>query len=229
MSADQQTRIQDAALAVLTAQGADGLTMRALAKQLGVEAPSLYHHLSNKEALINLVVHGLVDRLPTGASGQTVPEATAAFGDSVTALLGQHPGLASLLAERPERARLLASRAQGLVGSLLAAGLEPEQAQLAVLDLSWLLIGRAAWGHSDATLGASTLTALVQSYPAAFTRPPVAAAPSHTPAAATPPAASSPRPAAPPPAPQPQAEQARRSGIAGRLLRRAGHLLGGDD
>ncbi|WP_210428945.1 TetR/AcrR family transcriptional regulator C-terminal domain-containing protein [Nocardioides eburneiflavus] len=48
-----------AAVARADASGLDGLTMRALADDLGVEAMSLYHHLRGKEALLD----GLVERL----------------------------------------------------------------------------------------------------------------------------------------------------------------------
>lgn len=44
------------ALAIVDAQGLEALTMRRLAKDVGVEAASLYHHVPNKEALINGVV-----------------------------------------------------------------------------------------------------------------------------------------------------------------------------
>lgn len=50
-------RILKAALTLADAEGLDALTMRRLAAELDVEAMSLYHHVPNKDALLD----GLVD------------------------------------------------------------------------------------------------------------------------------------------------------------------------
>jgi len=60
-------RVLDAAAARADASGLDGLTMRAVADDLGVEAMSLYHHLRGKEALLD----GLVERLMTEVDAAT--------------------------------------------------------------------------------------------------------------------------------------------------------------
>lgn len=50
-------RILQTAVALADREGIGGLTMRGLAAELGVEAMSLYHHVANKEALLD----GLAD------------------------------------------------------------------------------------------------------------------------------------------------------------------------
>ena len=45
-----------AALAIADAEGLEALSMRRLAAEVGVEAASLYHHLPNKDALLDGVV-----------------------------------------------------------------------------------------------------------------------------------------------------------------------------
>jgi|SRR5689334_2026155 len=50
-------RVLEAALALADESGVESLSMRKLAKELGVEAMSLYNHVANKEDLLN----GLVD------------------------------------------------------------------------------------------------------------------------------------------------------------------------
>jgi TetR/AcrR family tetracycline transcriptional repressor len=45
--------VVEAALAVLDAEGLDGLTMRRLAKQLGVQNPALYWHFRNKQEIVD--------------------------------------------------------------------------------------------------------------------------------------------------------------------------------
>ncbi|MCA0294131.1 MAG: TetR/AcrR family transcriptional regulator [Actinobacteria bacterium] len=46
----------DRALAIADSEGLEALTMRRLAAEVGVEAASLYHHLPNKDALLDGVV-----------------------------------------------------------------------------------------------------------------------------------------------------------------------------
>lgn len=44
--------ILDRALAIVEAEGAEGLSMRGLGRDLGVSAPALYEHVESKEALL---------------------------------------------------------------------------------------------------------------------------------------------------------------------------------
>jgi len=52
-------RALDAAVALADREGLEALTMRRLAEVLGVEAMSLYHHVPNKDAILD----GMVDRV----------------------------------------------------------------------------------------------------------------------------------------------------------------------
>jgi AcrR family transcriptional regulator len=49
-------RILEAAMAVADRGGVDAVTMRRVAEELGVEAMSLYHHVPNKDAILDGVV-----------------------------------------------------------------------------------------------------------------------------------------------------------------------------
>ncbi|MDZ4170230.1 MAG: TetR family transcriptional regulator [Coriobacteriia bacterium] len=61
-----KAEILSAALALIDAEGIDALTMRRLAHELGVEAMSLYHHVPNKDALLDGVVElALAAQAPT--------------------------------------------------------------------------------------------------------------------------------------------------------------------
>ena len=48
-------RIVDAALAVMDAEGLDAVSMRRVAREVGVDAMSLYHHVRDKDALLQAV------------------------------------------------------------------------------------------------------------------------------------------------------------------------------
>ncbi|MFD6222052.1 TetR/AcrR family transcriptional regulator [Nocardia asteroides] len=51
-----RARVLDAAVRVADRGGADAITMRRVAQELGVEAMSLYHHVPNKDAILDGVV-----------------------------------------------------------------------------------------------------------------------------------------------------------------------------
>jgi TetR/AcrR family transcriptional regulator, tetracycline repressor protein len=62
-----RAEVVEAAASVLARDGYDGLTMRAVADQVGVQAASLYWHVKGKEALSLLLFDHLIDNLDYGA------------------------------------------------------------------------------------------------------------------------------------------------------------------
>jgi AcrR family transcriptional regulator len=46
-------RIVDAALGIMDREGLDAVTMRRVAREVGVEAMSLYHHVADKDDLLD--------------------------------------------------------------------------------------------------------------------------------------------------------------------------------
>ena len=65
-------RVLRAAVALADTGGLAALTMRNLAQSLGVEAMSLYHHVANKEALLDGVVEVLIAEVEEEIGGFTV-------------------------------------------------------------------------------------------------------------------------------------------------------------
>ncbi|MBY6270109.1 TetR family transcriptional regulator, partial [Parageobacillus thermoglucosidasius] len=49
----RKEQIIEEALQLLNESGLEGVTLRKLAKRLGVQAPALYWHFNNKAALVN--------------------------------------------------------------------------------------------------------------------------------------------------------------------------------
>jgi len=91
------------ALEIADADGLEALTMRRLASEVGVEAASLYHHLPNKDALLDgvLVRMRAEMRLP-----DPIPEdwkdLMEAIWSEYSRLLSAHPNLVSLAGRRVE-------------------------------------------------------------------------------------------------------------------------------
>jgi AcrR family transcriptional regulator len=49
-------RIAEAALHIMDTEGLDAVSMRRVAREVGVEAMSLYHHVRDKDDLLNGVI-----------------------------------------------------------------------------------------------------------------------------------------------------------------------------
>lgn len=70
-------RVLRAAVAIADERGLAALTMRSLAESLGVEAMSLYHHVSNKEAVMDGLVEVVMAEIETAVAAVEAPEPEA--------------------------------------------------------------------------------------------------------------------------------------------------------
>ncbi|MEU4108958.1 TetR/AcrR family transcriptional regulator C-terminal domain-containing protein [Streptomyces sp. NPDC027717] len=60
-------RVADTALRLLNETGLDGLTLRAIARELDVKAPALYWHFKDKQALLDEMATEMYRRMTAGA------------------------------------------------------------------------------------------------------------------------------------------------------------------
>lgn len=93
----------DRALAIADAEGLEALSMRRLARDAGVEAASLYHHLPNKSALLDGMVARMRSemRLPDPLPADWRELLLAIFLE-YRRILAAHPNLMSLAGRRVE-------------------------------------------------------------------------------------------------------------------------------
>ncbi len=89
-----------AAIAVADAEGLGGLTMRKLARTLDVEAMSLYHHVPNKEAILDGMVDTVYAEIDTPSPGEDWQPAMRRRAHSMRAALLRHPWAISLMEAR---------------------------------------------------------------------------------------------------------------------------------
>src|SRR5271165_4993706 len=93
-------RALEVAVALADAGGIGSLTMRRLAQGLGVEAMSLYHHVANKDDILDGmvdIVFGEIELPPTGADWKT---ALGRRAHSARAALSRHPWAVGLMESR---------------------------------------------------------------------------------------------------------------------------------
>jgi AcrR family transcriptional regulator len=125
-------RVVAEALAVISADGVDALSMRGLAGRLGVVPGALYRHVRGKEQLCDLVVDGVLAEVDTGAGR------TNGWGGQVKVLatrlrtvLEDHPGIAGLLKTRDPLGPHSLALAEAFLAALQQAGLPARQTALA--------------------------------------------------------------------------------------------------
>lgn len=112
-----------AALYLLDRHGAEALTIRRVAKECGVQAPSLYWHLRNKDELVDLVVDKALGDVEVGDPGAPPAEQVAMLARSFRHVLRAHRGLASLIAQRLTLGPNALEKAEAGVRAAVAAGL----------------------------------------------------------------------------------------------------------
>ncbi len=136
-------RILEAAVRFVDSEGLEALSMRRLGAELGVEAMSLYNHVSNKEALLDGMVELLLGELeiPPEDEGweRRVREAYRAF----RRLAHEHPNVFPLLVVRPPDTMDGVWLVEEFLGTLRGAGFDPETALYAFRALSSYASGYA--------------------------------------------------------------------------------------
>ena len=89
-------RIVEVALAVCDDRGADGLTMRAVADELGVTPMALYRHVKDKTDLVGLLFEAVLHEEPLPAPTGDWPEDLWAMARWLRAVTRRHPAVSEL-------------------------------------------------------------------------------------------------------------------------------------
>lgn len=122
--------IMEAALRVIDRAGLQACTMRAVARELDVQAMSLYWHVRDKDALMDgVILHVLREIADPPAPAHDWPEDIRAFARRFRRLVLAHPNVAPLLAQRPTSAyRAAKGAAVTALGNLERAGFSRAEA-----------------------------------------------------------------------------------------------------
>ena len=126
------TEIKDTARRILVAEGPDGLSLRAIAREMGMTAPALYRYFPSREDLIGALIADLYDELTAAistaagaagdAAGRIAGAATrGAAGDPARGAAGDAAGRIAGAATRGAAGNLARGTARG-VGGGAAAG-----------------------------------------------------------------------------------------------------------
>ncbi len=148
-------RIRATALAIVDQEGASRLTMRRVADRLDVEAPSLYHHVDSKSALVDGIVDALLDEVQVPSAGGDAEASLRALAGSLRAVMDAHPNAVRLVGARPSRALALVGRCEPVLAALAADGASPSRALDQLRTVILFVLGHAEVTHG----GGAAITA----------------------------------------------------------------------
>ncbi|MEQ6903444.1 TetR/AcrR family transcriptional regulator C-terminal domain-containing protein [Nocardioides sp. YIM 152588] len=111
-----------AAMEIADADGLTGLSMRSVAKRLGVEAMSLYHHVANKEAMLDGMVDQVFTEFHAPRIGEDWAEEMRLRSRSARAVLKRHPWAVGLMDSRRNSGFATLLHHDAVLGCLREAG-----------------------------------------------------------------------------------------------------------
>lgn len=136
--------LQRAALALVDAHGLAGLTMRALASELGTGAMTLYNYVSQREELELLVVEAVI------GEARWVPDGDLAWHEELEAIavmlwrsIRTHPHVIPLILTRRSRSPAVFEVTEALLRPLVRGGRTGDRLLIAFRAVSALVMGAA--------------------------------------------------------------------------------------
>ncbi len=121
--------------------GIESLTMRELARRLGVEAASLYNHVAGKDDVLVGMADLVVAEIDLPSEGVDWKEAMRLRAVSAREVFARHPWAAGLIDSRERSGPSGLSYADRVLGTLLRAGFSPGVAAHAFFVLDSYIYG----------------------------------------------------------------------------------------
>jgi AcrR family transcriptional regulator len=155
-------RLAAATLAVLDRDGLDALTMRAVAKELGMATMSLYRYVSDKDELEALVVEhvlaGISLTVPPGGWRSRITELLSRMRAAVV----EHPATVPLLLRHRHSAPSALAWVEAALAVLTDAGFTGERRVVAQRTIVSYLLGALQNDHYGPLAGAGTAVMAAQ-------------------------------------------------------------------
>lgn len=137
-------RIRTTALSIIDRDGLDGLSMRKLAAELGVRAPSLYGHVATKDDLLGEIANKVLEQVDvSGFADGDWRRGLVESARSYRAALSQHPNIVPYLAYGPAGRDTSLRRLDVMHGALVEAGWPRRHATMIAASLMYLVFGAA--------------------------------------------------------------------------------------
>jgi AcrR family transcriptional regulator len=164
-------RTLEVALAVADGEGIEAVTMRRLARELGVEAASLYHHVNGKDQILDGLVDVVAAEIELPKPSTDWREAVSQRAHHTRTSLLRHPWAVSLMASRTSPGQATLRLLETGIRCFREGGFSVPMAARAVSTLDSYVHGFVLQEvnlpfRSEAELAAMT-TAIMKTFPAA--------------------------------------------------------------
>lgn len=134
-------RVLREALTLVDEAGVDAISMRKLARRLGVDPMSLYNHVDDKEALLDGIAEILLAAIPAAPPGACLRDTMQTLARAFRVTMLQHPRAAPLVLTRQLASLTALAPTEAVLAPLLAAGYPPELAVNGLRAVLAFLIG----------------------------------------------------------------------------------------
>jgi AcrR family transcriptional regulator len=152
-------RLAAAALAVIDRAGLPGLTMRAVAKELGMSTMALYRYVDDRDELELLVVEQMFTQLDTSLPADpSWIDKIKTMVDRVRRTAGAHPGAVPLLLAHRHRSVSTLRWSEAVLAILTESGLDGGRRVIALRALLSYVTGAIQLEHLGPLSGAGTVT-----------------------------------------------------------------------
>jgi len=132
-------RIVDTAVGMIEAQGAGGLSMRQLAAVLEVTPTAIYHHVRDKDALLDLCAQRILSFIPPRDPSLSWQQQLHRLILEQQRVFLRYPGLARFLLVHRETSMASLQWAEPILAVLHGAGLRGAAAIQVLMSLSFLI------------------------------------------------------------------------------------------
>ncbi|WP_167132685.1 TetR/AcrR family transcriptional regulator [Paramicrobacterium chengjingii] len=142
-----KTELVHAAIALADEGGLDGVSMRKLAKSLDVSPMGIYHHVNDRDDLLDEMARTITGtQAIVTAEGEGARELLVHYAFTVLGSLCSHPWLLHMVMTPGRVHQLVAPNdMQRLLDALGAAGLDADQCRDSILGVSALAVGSASF------------------------------------------------------------------------------------
>jgi len=122
-----QRQVAAAALEVVDTDGLAGLSMRAVARQLGMGTMSLYRYVADRDELEAMVVDLVLDGVDLVSPRGSVRHQLAELAERVRTATARHPAVAPLMLTHRHRSPASLRWGESVLGVLTTAGYDGER------------------------------------------------------------------------------------------------------
>ena len=146
-------RVLQTALAIVDREGLDAISMRRLGEELGVEAMSLYNHVTNKAGLLDGIFETVLAELPAPRRTSSWLSSLRGGARGLRTALRAHPAVIPLFAARPAVTPGSLAHVEAALAALRNAGFSVHDALSIFQIVVAYVVGHTAQTHAPSRPG----------------------------------------------------------------------------